>query len=55
MRLIDFYNDMNDEQKVEFNKQAMIPKDISLEIEDFEKFYEARKAILTVRIRELLG
>ncbi|MGR5915689.1 hypothetical protein ACT7CS_02090 [Bacillus pacificus] len=46
---------MNDEQKAEFCKQAMIPKDVSLEIEDFEKFYEARKAILTERIRELLG
>lgn len=47
MRLADYYNDMNDEQKAEFCKQAMIPKDVSLEIEDFEKFYEARKAILT--------
>jgi uncharacterized protein with ParB-like and HNH nuclease domain len=55
MRLVDYYNDMNDEQKAEFCKQAMIPKDVSLEIEDFEKFYEARKAILTERIRELLG
>jgi len=55
MRLADYYNDMNDEQKAEFCKQAMIPKDVSLEIEDFEKFYEARKAILTERIRELLG
>lgn len=33
----------------------MIPQDVSLEIEGFEKFYEARKAILTERIRELLG
>lgn len=55
MRLADYYNDMNDEQKAEFCKQAMIPQDVSLEIEDFEKFYEARKAILTERIRELLG
>ena len=55
MRLIDYYNDMNDEQKAEFCKQAIIPQDVSLEIEDFEKFYEARKAILMERIRELLG
>ena len=54
MRLIDFYNDMNNNQKAEFCKQAMIPLDVSLELEDFEKFYEARKAILTERIRELL-
>ena len=33
----------------------MIPKDVSLEIEDFEIFYEKRKAILTEKIRELLG
>lgn len=55
MRLVDYYNDMNDEQKAEFYKQAMIPKDTSLEIENFEKFYEARKTILTERIRALLG
>ena len=55
MRLIDYYNDMNDDQKAEFCKQAMIPQDVSLELEDYEKFYEARKAILTERIHELLG
>jgi hypothetical protein len=55
MRLIDYYNDMNDEQKAEFCKQAMIPQDVSLELEDFEKFYEERKAILTEKMRELLG
>ena len=55
MRLVDYYNDMNDEQKVEFCRQAMIPQDVSLEIEDFEKFYEARKVILAEKIRELLG
>jgi uncharacterized protein with ParB-like and HNH nuclease domain len=54
MRLVDYYNDMNDEQKTEFCKQAMIPQNNSLEIEDFERFYEARKEILTKRIRELL-
>jgi uncharacterized protein with ParB-like and HNH nuclease domain len=55
MRLVDYYNDMNDEQKAEFCEQAMIPRDASLEIEDFEKFYEARNVILTEKIRELLG
>lgn len=55
MRLVDYYNDMNDEQKANFYKQAMIPQDSSLEIEDFEKFYEARKTILAEKIRELLG
>lgn len=55
MRLVDYYNDMNDEQKAEFCKQAMIPQDVSLKIEDFEKFYETRKTILAEKIRELLG
>lgn len=55
MRLVDYYNDMNDGQKTDFCKQAMISKDVPLEIEDFEKFYEVRKEILTERIRELLG
>jgi hypothetical protein len=41
--------------KVEFYKQAMIQQDVSLEIEDFEKFYDARKSILAEKIRELLG
>lgn len=55
MRLVDYYNDMNDDQKVEFRKQAMIPQEVSLEFEKFDEFYEARKAVLTERIRELLG
>ncbi|ECH9276463.1 DUF262 domain-containing protein, partial [Salmonella enterica subsp. enterica] len=54
MRLVDYYNDMNDMQKAEFCNQAMIPQSVSLEIEDFEIFYEARKAVLTEKIRELL-
>ena len=55
MRLVDYYNDMNDEQKAEFCKQAMIPEDVSFELEHFDEFYEKRKAILTEKIRELLG
>jgi len=55
MRLIDYYNDMNDEQKTRFHTEAMIPSDISLEIENFGVFYEARKKILTEKIRKLLG
>lgn len=55
MRLADYYNDMNDVQKAEFIKQSLIPEGVSLELENFEEFYEARKAILTEKIRELLG
>lgn len=55
MRLIDYYNDMNDEQKAIFRKQALIPDGVSLELEHFEEFYKARKTLLTEKIRELLG
>ena len=55
MRLVDYYNDMNDEQKAKFCKEAIIPDGVSLELEHFDEFYEKRKAILTQRIRELLG
>ena len=55
MRLVDYYNDMNDEQKVKFCKEAFIPDGVSLELEYFEEFYEKRKTILTEKIRALLG
>lgn len=55
MRLVDYYNDMNHGQKVDFCEQAMIPQGVSLEFEDFGTFYEARKAMLMAKIRELLG
>lgn len=55
MRLVDYYNDMNDEQKTEFRREAIIPDGVSLELENFEEFYENRKALLTARIRQLLG
>lgn len=55
MRLVDYYNDMNDEQKAEFRKQAIIPDGVSLELEQFDDFYEKRKAVLMDRIRALLG
>lgn len=55
MRLVDFYNDMNDEQKINFFKQSFIPKGVSLELENFEEFYEKRKVILAEKLRELLG
>lgn len=55
MRLIDYYNDMNDEQKKRFYRDAMIPTDVSLEIEDFDRFYDSRKKMLTEKILALLG
>ena len=55
MRLVDYYNDMNDEQKAEFCREALIPDGVSLELEHFEDFYEKRKALLSKKIRQLLG
>lgn len=56
MRLVDYYNDMNEEQQIDFCKQSFIPNpnDVSLELENFEEFYEKRKAILTDKIKKLL-
>ena len=38
-----------------FRKEALIPDDVSLELENFEEFYEKRKELLTTKIRQLLG
>ena len=54
MRLVDYYNDMNDEQKAKFYKEAIIPESVSLELDKFEEFYENRKALLVERIKQLL-
>ena len=55
MRLIDYYTDMNTEQRTRFYETAMIPEDVSLDIEKFDEFYEARKSLLTKKIRALLS
>lgn len=55
MRLVDYYNDMNDTQKAEFCEQPLIPDGVALELENFEDLYEKRKAILTDIIRKILG
>lgn len=54
MRLVDYYNDMNEEQRAVFYQQAIIPDDVSLEIEHFGEFYEERKKLLAERIKNLL-
>lgn len=55
MRLVDFFNDMNQEQRARFLETAMIPANVSLEIEHFEEFYEARKKLLGNKIKYLLS
>ena len=54
MRLLDFYNDMTADQQATFRKEAMIPIDASLELEDFEDFYEKRKALMAKKLKELM-
>ncbi len=54
MRLIDYYNSMNSEQQKVFYEQALIPENVSLELENFEEFYNARRLILEEKIRELI-
>lgn len=55
MRLVDYYNDMNDAQKKVFREEALIPDGVSLEIENFGEFYEKRKELLMAKIKQLLG
>lgn len=48
---------MNDAQKADFYKQAIIPEGVSLEIEHFEELYNKRKErnVRAARIKALLG
>lgn len=55
MSLIDYYNDMNDEQKESFCKWAFIPEKESLEFNNFGNFYKSRKEILEKNLNNLLG
>jgi len=49
MSLIDYYNDMNDEQKIKFFVETMIPDNVSLGFEGFGQFYETQKKFLRKR------
>lgn len=55
IRLIDYYSEMNTEQRMRFMETAMISDGVSLDIEQFEEFYEERKTLLAKKIRVLLG
>ena len=55
MRLVDYYNDMNEDQKMTFICQALIPQNVSLELENFDEFYEGRKKLLAEELRKILG
>jgi len=44
----------NNDDRVKFMKDNYIPNDVSLELKDFERFYEKRKEILRDKIKEVL-
>ncbi len=54
MSLVNFFNCMNEEQQEIFRKQSLIPDNVSLELEDFEDFYEKRKELLKEKLTALL-
>ena len=55
MSLNDYYNDMNEQQRLDFRKEAIIPEEVDFNIENFEIFYNKRKELLRKKIKELLG
>lgn len=54
MSLLDYYNDMTDDQQKEFYKNSLIPENVSLDIASFNTFYSKRKEILVDKIKGLL-
>lgn len=54
MDLVDYYNDMTVEQKKIFIRNAMIPSESLLSIDDFEEFYEKRRKLISEKITKLL-
>lgn len=54
MPLLDFYNNIPDDEQEDFRENSFIPQDVSLEIKNFGEFYEARKTLLKERIKALL-
>lgn len=53
-RLADYYNEMNSTEQEKFYQRALIPQNVSLEIEHFGEFYKEREKILKEKILELL-
>ena len=50
-----YVGSMTENQKQDFYEEALIPEGVSLSLSHFGDFYEQRKAILTQRLRKLLG
>ena len=49
-----FFWIMDETQQQLFYTQAMIPEGVSLELDDFETFYNERKKLLVEKIRSLV-
>ncbi|GAB4176021.1 MAG: DUF262 domain-containing protein [Calditrichia bacterium] len=47
-------NNKNDDEQTKFKKDNYIPMNVSLELRDFELFYEKRKEILKNKLRDVL-
>lgn len=54
MSLQEYYDDMTETEQIKFKRDSYIPENVSLDILDFEKFYNLRKEILIFKIKELL-
>ena len=55
MRLVDYFNSMNESQQRLFCEEALIPENCSLEIEDFGTFFKARKKLLFSKLQGMLS
>lgn len=55
MPLISYVDDMNQEQKQQFYEHSFVRPSISLEFDNFGRFYAERKKLLAEKIKELLG
>ncbi|WP_278854224.1 DUF262 domain-containing protein [Gordonibacter pamelaeae] len=54
MSLLEYFNDMNDDQQAIFVKRAILPADVPLDIGHFGDFYKQRRALLEERILSML-
>lgn len=52
--LISYVDDMNQEQKQQFYEHSFVRPSISLEFDNFGRFYAERKKLLAEKIKELL-
>lgn len=52
--LKDYYDSMSEDAQKEFVKNSFIPEGISLDLINFDEFYEKRKQLLISKIKELV-